>query len=728
MSEIDFKNEQILKYAEFFGLGFYRVNYNGQFVECDKTARNIFGIPQDEKDLSKHSIRDLYIVQGERDLRMRKFMKNKSQPLRGSITLRIKGENRHLFDICRYDESYQDKGNYVCLVSELEDTTIFPKMFDTFPLGLYELDNKNRVARVNKKLVEILKYNILGRPIKEIYEDEKELDEFNKEIIENGVANKILRLKDVNNKIIEVECFSQDINNYESPRWGMVTNVTRRKHNYRTLHRMPAGFFQVEKEHITQCNDHFARILGFEKKEDAIGKDPRKYFVDKKVMEQYFQDLKKAADKGEAVHGYTFDIKTEDGRIITISVDSHLVKNSNGKIIGREGTIRDITEQVKLQKRVKETEERLRRTTADINNLIHTFLHPVLKFSGHSELLRQLGNILYKSIRHKMPGETDIRESGEQLENKLIEIKKKLKDISEISGNASVLNPIFEKIINVFDYNLDQAQTSKKLLDKEIRDTALWVLEELEQIGFFEENIKRGKLDDIISSEFVEYLQNILFGYLIRITRILRGETQMMRREVEALRRYIGLGERRVYHFKWHNLEKILAENIEIFKPVLLQKDIEVEYISTGNLYAMISEVDIDRVICNLLHNASKYSYKGPGRFVKIRAKELESKNAVEFNISSLGIPIKKREIENGEIFKFGYRSALAYIADRDGTGVGLADAKDVINEHHGEITITSNPAGKEVDPPEYKVPYITTVTVKLPKTRKKKENKNENE
>jgi signal transduction histidine kinase len=194
-----------------------------------------------------------------------------------------------------------------------------------------------------------------------------------------------------------------------------------------------------------------------------------------------------------------------------------------------------------------------------------------------------------------------------------------------------------------------------------------------------------------------------------------------MKREVETLRKYIAVGQKKIHSFRMCNIGKILEENIEIFKPILAQKDIEIEYKPPGHIDAMISEIDIDRVICNLLHNANKYSYLslGRGRVVRIKIRDLYQENAVEFSISSYGIPIKKEEIDNGAIFNFGYRSQFAYKTNRDGTGVGLADARDVIHQHQGTITITSKPVRDDGDPPQYKVPYITTVTVRLPKTRK---------
>jgi len=739
MSEIDFKKEEILKFATLLGLGFYRVTEDGQFVECNLNARKIFGIPQEEKDILNYSIKDLYVVPAERDLRIRKLMKNKWEPLSGSLSMRINDENKLLFDICRYDESYGDKGTFVGLVSEIENSTIFPKMFGVFPMGLYELDNQNRVARVNKKLVEILEYNnenqILNRPIKDFYEDERYLDEFNQEIIENGIANKIIRLQDANNKIIEVEFFSQNINEYESPRWGMVTDVTRRESYYRTLQRMPTGFFHIENERITQCNDHFARILGFKKKEDAIGIDTRKYFVDKEVMKEYFQNLEKASEKDEAVQGYEFKIRTEDGKIITVSVDSHLVKNSNGKVIGREGTIRDISDKVALREKIKETEKRLEKTTADINKLIHTFLHPVIKFYGNSELLSQVSKILQKSIHLETPSINDTEELGKKFMAKLTELRDNIPDIGknisyyekkEKQTKKDELDPLvattlkekLTKILNVFDYTL-KTEKSEILLERTIRDTALWVLEELDNVKYFDQN----KLKPLVKKDFIEFLQDILFNHLTRGASILVGETEIMKREVEALRAYIGMKKERKYAFAKHDMGRILEENVERFKPVFLEDNIEIDYKSSGNLTAEISKNDFDRVICNLFHNAKKYSHKGgKRRFVKVRARELQPENQVEFFIQSYGVPIKKEEIENETIWDFGYRGEMAYSSDRDGTGVGLADARDVIKAHEGEIFITSDPTRTDGNPREYKVPYLTTVKIRIPRTQKKKE------
>jgi PAS domain S-box-containing protein len=735
MNEDDVTKKEIVRFAKFLGFGFYRVNYDGQFIECDPKAREIFGITQEGTDLPKQSIKDFYVTPTEREWRIRKLVENKGKPLCSTLSVRIKGENILLFDMCWCDNSYKDQGNFVGIISKIEESTLFPKMFESFPMGLYEVDDKNKIVRMNKKMLEMFGYesdtDILGIDIKSIYEDEKEFNRFIDEIKKNGHTHEILKLKDTDNNTLDIECFSQIINPYNIARWGMMTDISKGERYYRALENMPTGYFYVENECIKQCNDQFVKIHGFKDKKAAIGFYTKELFADEKVREKYLEDLKKADEKGKALHNYEFQIKrVNDKKILTVSVDSHLVKDSNGKVIGREGTVRDISKEIEVRKQLDDAQARIKKTTADMNQLIHTFLHPVIKFSGSSELLYQVADILQKTIKIDSPAISDPKELGEILMAKLIEISEHIPDIDEnvsyeeqkrlINSDqldaltAKTLKEKLREIINIYDYSLKTENGI--LLEQTIRDTALWVLDELFKMGYFEKD----KLKSIINEDFIEFLQGILFNHLTQGASILVGETEMMKREVEALRIVLGLRKERQFVFTKGDIEKILEENVQRFKPVLAEDGLEIDYSSTGNLKADISANDIDRVICNLFHNTKKYSHVGKGRFVKVRARELHPDNVVKITIQNYGIPIKQEEIDSGNIWKFGYRGELVFMSDRDGTGVGLADAKEVIDAHQGKICITSRPPEKyqETNPPKYEVPYLITVTIIIPKSR----------
>ncbi len=62
--------------------------------------------------------------------------------------------------------------------------------------------------------------------------------------------------------------------------------------------------------------------------------------------------------KGE-LHSYSLRIRRKDGEIRTLSINAaHIAKH--GKIIGSQGIVRDITEQLKLESKLKESEERFK--------------------------------------------------------------------------------------------------------------------------------------------------------------------------------------------------------------------------------------------------------------------------------------------------------------------------------------------------------------------------------
>ncbi|HLP48110.1 MAG TPA: PAS domain-containing protein, partial [Candidatus Kapabacteria bacterium] len=416
------EKKDILKVAAFLGMGYYRVKESGEFVEADAIARELFGVPQDEIDLSKYSIEKLYIFSAERKQRIDTLKKSIGTPITHTLSIRIGGEYRLLFDQCWCDQEPDGEIFIAGLVKNIEDRAISGKMFDEFPLGLYQLDEKKRLVNFNQKALEIFGYNksdeenLFGRNIADFYVSLEERAKFSEKLEKDGHAHDVLKFRNAKNEVIELECFTEHHNELKLASWGVIHDVTERQRYYRALDKMPTAYYYIEydgkggQRHrgpIVHCNEQFALILGC-KKDYLIGKDVRIFHADKVDSEKFFKRLDEADKEGKPLSGYPFKLKRVDnGEIVHISVDSHLVKEK-GKIIGREGTIRDVNKQVKLEREVEEARERLSQTTADINNLIHTFMHPVLKFSGHSELFHQLGTIIYKSIRHNDPGRINL--------------------------------------------------------------------------------------------------------------------------------------------------------------------------------------------------------------------------------------------------------------------------------------------------------------------------------
>ncbi|MFC1941707.1 PocR ligand-binding domain-containing protein [Chloroflexota bacterium] len=129
-----------------------------------------------------------------------------------------------------------------------------------------------------------------------------------------------------------------------------------------------------------------------------------------------------------------------------------------------------------------------------------------------------------------------------------------------------------------------------------------------------------------------------------------------------------------------------------------------------------MSYPDIERACMNIIGNAVKYSYAGleeKERYIDIICSPGYPMCSVV--VSNFGVGILKEEIESGDIFKPGYRGELSGDRERIGSGLGLGEAKRIIEElHKGQLSIVSENKGSA---------YLTTVTMKIPIKQEQRSN-----
>jgi signal transduction histidine kinase len=96
----------------------------------------------------------------------------------------------------------------------------------------------------------------------------------------------------------------------------------------------------------------------------------------------------------------------------------------------------------------------------------------------------------------------------------------------------------------------------------------------------------------------------------------------------------------------------------------------------------------IEETITNMLFNAVKYTPAG-GR---VNMKVTPDGGFVQVKIVDTGIGVPETALPH--IFQEFYRADNARAIERDGTGLGLAFAKQVVERHGGRIWVENNPAG----------------------------------
>lgn len=133
------------------------------------------------------------------------------------------------------------------------------------------------------------------------------------------------------------------------------------------------------------------------------------------------------------------------------------------------------------------------------------------------------------------------------------------------------------------------------------------------------------------------------------------------------------------------NVNELMAENIkqskihaENKKQKLVFNPFEKEIFITGD------RDRITQVVNNILTNAIKYSLTG----ADIKAFVTEETNYYKISIKDTGMGIQREDLPR--IFERFYRVDKARSRAMGGTGLGLAIAKEIMESHHGKITVES--------------------------------------
>ncbi len=132
-------------------------------------------------------------------------------------------------------------------------------------------------------------------------------------------------------------------------------------------------------------------------------------------------------------------------------------------------------------------------------------------------------------------------------------------------------------------------------------------------------------------------------------------------------------------------LNEIITKVAELMQTSAEEKGLEFTVeIADEPLVLVGIEDGLERVFMNLVSNAVKYTPAGGS--VAVRAWSEDDQIKIEVSDTGIGIP----EEALARIFDEFYRAKNAKAMEMEGTGLGLAIAKDVIEQHGGQISVES--------------------------------------
>jgi len=115
--------------------------------------------------------------------------------------------------------------------------------------------------------------------------------------------------------------------------------------NYkRMLNDLDVGFYKGEfKGKLLMHNAAVNKVLGLSEPQSLVGSNTSQFFVNANDQKKYYRDL---LEKGY-VRNFTSQIKTPDGKIINIQLNSHLIRDDKGNPKEIEGTFIKLTNNIK---------------------------------------------------------------------------------------------------------------------------------------------------------------------------------------------------------------------------------------------------------------------------------------------------------------------------------------------------------------------------------------------
>ena len=471
-----------------------------------------------------------------------------------------------------------------------------------------------------------------------------------------------------------------------------------------TITNLDSGYYSCTMDGLLlEHNKAFKRIFGFDTNQDMDGVKIPDFWLNPKQRSKYLDIL---MNKG-FVRNYLVGIKIINGEQITVSVNSHLVKDENGKVVRIEGTFTDITEQKQAEDELRESEERYRTLTENIGEgvcfineeEIFVFANPSAEriFGvGEGELPGLcLTNFLFEENIEIIKNETQKRFQGE---SSVYEHEIVLKDGSK-KNVLITATPSFDDNKFIGTFALFRDITKRKQDEEEIKRKN----EELHLL-----NAEKDKFFSIIAHDLkspfnsflgltqimAEELPTMTLEQIQKIALTMRKSATNLYGLLEDLLEWSQV-KREVTTFEPESLLLMpkISESLALYLEAVKSKKIDISYDISENLTVFADGNMFESIVRNLASNAIKFTPQ-EGK-ITITAKSLDD-NWIEISVKDAGIGMNQEMVKN--LFKLDADTSRKGTNNEPSTGLGLIICKEFVEKHGGKLLVESEEGkGREV-------------------------------
>lgn len=467
------------------------------------------------------------------------------------------------------------------------------------------------------------------------------------------------------------------------------------------------GIALVHDGRVIIANKSFAKIFGYDYGEELINKEILDLSSNDDIIKvaEYFRLLER---KKEAPSRFDFLGKKRDNSYLhtEISVGTFDVdKNTYIVLIAR-----DITERIRAQKAIRESEEKYRNITENIDDFLFTFerigfsLRPVFctssiqKISGYTQtdflsdsklFLKIIHPDDFKTLKPKLMSllKSRIQLSGEfefRIINKqgnIVWVRTKLNLIRSGTGRIQKLFGLVSDITFRKKAEEELRKSTQNLIKlNETKDRFISIISHdlrtpfSSILGFTDLLENDDELSEEERKQYIKYIQEASRSMLSLVNSLLdwtRLQTGRIRFEPQKT-----------------NVTEIINDSISALRGSAIQKQIDIISELKSELYLFIDKSLIIQVFNNLISNAIKFTHRNGT--VTISASPAENKRFVKFSIRDTGVGIQPEDLP--KLFKVDSKFSTEGTAGEKGSGLGLSLVKEIIEKHGGQIWVESKP------------------------------------
>jgi PAS domain S-box-containing protein len=588
------------------------------------------------------------------------------------------------------------------------------------PLMICNIDREGQILFANstfQKKLEFAEEELLSKNIYDLIEpaylennildlqrfNDDEIKKLNLPIINKEKVSTLLQItfhpsRDNENRIQFFNCFLSEFKETKQPNEESNLYLSLINSAYDGI---ALGF----EGRIIVANQSFAKIFGYGSNDELMHKDIIELASNEDIIKvaEYFRLLER---KKEIPARFDFLGKKKDGSSIhtELSIGSFESNNNNYIVM----IARDVTERIRTQRAIRESEEKYRNITENIDDFLFTFertglaLRPIFctssiqKVTGYTQtefltdsklFLKAIHPSDFGSIKPKL---INLMKSRIQLSGEFeFRIINKQGNIVWVRAKINLVRTATGRIQKIFGLVSDV--TFRKRAEEELKKSTQ---------NLIKLNETKDRFISIISHDL-----RTPFSSILGFTDLLANDQELTEDERNQYVKYIQESSRSMLALvnsllDWTRLQtgrikfepqkidvsKVIVDSVNALSGSAIQKGIEVVSQVNQSLFLFVDKNLITQVFNNLISNAIKFTNKGG--VIKITNEAVLNSRFVKFAVKDSGVGIKQDDL--AKLFSVDAKFTSEGTAGEKGSGLGLSLVKEIIEKHGGSIEVES--------------------------------------